>query len=127
MIVVAITAAICVLVALAVLPGLGAAGKPVGILLWGGQHRVLPRRLRTGSIIAIALYAAFAGILLSRSGVIAGGDTGAIRVLTWLLAAYFVVGSVMNALSRSRAERGFMTPACVILAVSTVLIAVSAR
>ncbi|WP_382306546.1 hypothetical protein [Herbiconiux sp. UC225_62] len=125
-----ITAATCValgtLLALGVLQGLGAAGRPVGDLLWGGRHRVLPRRLRNGSVIAIALYAAFAVILLSRSGAIPGGDVVVVRVLTWVLAAYFVVGIAMNAVSRSPAERRVMIPVCVVLATATILIGLAA-
>ncbi len=126
MIVAATSVALGVLLALGVLQALGAAGKPVGNALWGGQHRVLPRRLRIGSIIAIGLYAVFAAIVLTRSGVFSGGDTVLVRVLTWVLAAYFVLGIVMNAVSRSPIERRVMTPTCVILAIATVIVALAA-
>ncbi len=38
------------------------AGAPLGEYAWGGQHRVLPRRLRIGSAVAIVLYLLFAVI-----------------------------------------------------------------
>lgn len=112
-----------VLAALAVVQIGVAAGAPWGRLVWGGQHRVPPTRLRVGSAVSVLLYAGFAAILLSRAGILPGGDTIAVRILTWVLFAYFVVGIVMNAISRSRVERLTMTPACVVLAASTLMVA----
>jgi hypothetical protein len=57
-----------VFAALAVLQLLVAVGKPYGRLVWGGAHRVLPARLRIGSVIAVVLYAAFTLVLLDRPG-----------------------------------------------------------
>lgn len=102
-----------------------AAGAPWGRFVWGGQHRVLPTRLRIGSAVSVLLYAGFAALLLSRAGVLPGGETLVVRVLTWVLFAYFVVGIGMNAISRSRAERLTMTPACVALAAATLVVALS--
>lgn len=124
----AIGAAAClvaciVLGALAVLQICVALGAPWGRLVWGGAHRVLPGRLRIVSALSVVLYAAFAVVLLSRTGVLPGGDAVTVRVLTWVLFAYFTVGIGMNAISRSRAERLTMAPACVVLASATLLIA----
>lgn len=41
------------------------AGLPLGRFAWGGQHIVLPSRLRIGSAVSIVLYAVFAGIAWS--------------------------------------------------------------
>lgn len=123
--VVACLVACVVLGALAVLQICVAAGMPWGRLVWGGQHTVLPRRLRVGSAVSAVLYVGFAGILLSRAGLLPGGQTAVIRVLTWVLFAYFVIGIGMNAISRSRAERLTMTPACAVLAASTLVVALS--
>ncbi len=114
-----------VLGALAVLQICVAAGAPWGLLVWGGGHRVLPRRLRIASAASVLLYAGFAAVLLSRAGLLPGGDSLLIRILTWVLFAYFTVGIVMNAISRSRAERLTMTPACVVLAAATLVVALS--
>jgi hypothetical protein len=86
---------------------------------------VLPRRLRIASAASVVLYAGFAAVLLSRAGIMPGGDSLVIRVLTWVLFAYFAVGIVMNAISRSRAERLTMTPVCVVLAAATLVIGFS--
>ncbi len=120
---VAALVATLVLAAIAVVQVLAAAGRPVGRLVWGGQHRVLPRALRIGSAVSIVLYAAFAAVLLSRAGVLPGGATPFVEVATWVLVAYFAVGVLMNGISRSPAERAAMTPACVVLAVAALLVA----
>ena len=123
--VIACVVACAVLGALAVLQICVAAGAPWGRVVWGGQHRVLPRRLRVGSAVSVALYAGFAWVLLSRAGVLPGGDSLVVRILTWVLFAYFVVGIGMNAISRSRAERLTMTPVCVVLAASALVVALA--
>ncbi|MDR7186067.1 hypothetical protein J2X85_003103 [Microbacterium trichothecenolyticum] len=114
-----------VLGGLAVLQICVAAGAPWGRLVWGGAHRVLPRGLRIASAASVLLYAGFAAVLLSRAGILPGDDSIAVRILTWVLFAYFAVGIVMNAISRSRAERLTMTPVCLVLAASTLVIALS--
>jgi hypothetical protein len=121
--VVAAAVAAAVLAGIAVFQVLGAAGRPVGRFLWGGAHRVLPRRLRVGSAVSVVVYAAFVALLFSRAGALPGGDTPFVAVATWVLFGYFAVGVVMNGISRSRAERAVMTPACLVLAVATLLIA----
>lgn len=102
-----------------------ACGAPWGRLAWGGAHRVLPGRLRIGSAVSVALYGGFAVLLLSRAGVLPAGGTPAVVALTWVLFGYFVLGIGVNAISRSRPERWTMAPLCVIMAVMTLLIALS--
>lgn len=121
----AVVAASVTLGALAVVQVLAAAGQPVGRLVWGGQHRVLPKKLQIGSAVSVGLYAAMLLLLLSRAGALPGGETGFIRIATWVLFGYFALGCVMNAISRSRAERYVMTPATILLAVATLVIALS--
>lgn len=115
-----------VLAALAIVQILVASGRPYGQFVWGGRHEVLPTRLHIGSVIAIALYAGFALVLLSRSGALQGGATKFIIVSTWVLFAYFTLGILMNAISRSFAERVTMTPVSAVLAGSALVIAVTA-
>ena len=102
-----------------------ASGAPWGRFAWGGAHRVLPRRLRIGSVVAAVLYVAFAVLLLSRGGVLPGSENALVMVLTWILFAYFAVGVVLNGISRSRPERWTMTPVCAMLALMTLIIALS--
>jgi hypothetical protein len=115
--------ALALLAALAVFQGLLAAGRPLGRFAWGGQHEVLPPGLRIGSVVSIALYAAFAVLLLQAAGVISPLPDGVADVAIWVLTGYFVLGIAMNAISRSRPERLTMTPVVALLAGSCLVLA----
>lgn len=123
MVVISLAVALALLAAVSVLQVLVAFGLPLGHFVWGGAHRVLPRRFRIGSAISVLVYAGFAALLLSRSGVLPGGDSTIVVVLTWVLFGYFTFGVLLNGISRSRAERFTMTPMCAVLAVTTLIIA----
>jgi hypothetical protein len=101
---------VAVLGCLAVLQLLLITGAPLGRFAWGGQHDVLPTRLRIGSAVSIALYALFAVLMLE-------------GVALWVLTAYFALGIVLNAVSRSRPERLVMTPVAVVLAAVCLVLA----
>ncbi|MGY1724139.1 hypothetical protein [Blastococcus sp. SYSU DS0533] len=93
-----------------------AAGGSWGRSAWGGQHDVLPPRLRVGSAVSVVLYAVSAVVILQAAGLVAVlpaavADVG-IRVLT----GYLALGIVMNGISRSRPERLVMTPLVLVLA-----------
>jgi hypothetical protein len=118
-------AATVILGALAIFQLALIAGAPIGRFAWGGQHRVLPSKLRIGSAVSVLLYALFAVIILARADVIALIPDALARVGIWILTAYFVVGIVMNGISRSKPERNLMTPVCLVLAVLCLLVALS--
>lgn len=120
----ALTAALIVLSALAVLQLLLAFGVPWGRVAWGGAHQVLPRRQRVGSCAAVLLYVGFAALLLSRTGVLPAGDHPFVVIMTWVLLAYFVLSIFVNAMSSSMAERWTMVPVCMVLAAATLIIAI---
>ncbi|MEI3868726.1 hypothetical protein V6S02_16710 [Microbacterium sp. CCNWLW134] len=100
-----------------------AAGAPLGHFAWGGQHRVLPTRLRVGSVVSILIYAVIVLIAWSPVGAIGLFPRVVSEVGMWVVFGYFALGIVMNALSRSRPERFTMTPVCVVLAVLSFFIA----
>jgi hypothetical protein len=114
-----------VLAALAVFQVALIAGAPIGRLAWGGQHRVLPARLRVGSATSIVLYVLFVLIALDRVAVIAIVPDAVTDVAMWVLAAYFALGIIMNGISRSVPERAVMTPVCVVLTAASVVLALS--
>ena len=116
-------AACCVLAALAVFQAFLIAGAPIGRFAWGGQHDILPARLRVGSAVSIALYAVFAIVILERAGLFTLFGAAFVHVAAWVLFAYFVLGVVMNGISRSRPERALMTPVSFVLAVLLLLVA----
>ena len=120
---IALLVALALLAALAVLQILAASGLPLGRFGWGGQHRVLPRRLRVASAVSVLVYAGLAALLLSRAGVLPAGDSTAVIVLTWVVFAFFAASVALNALSRSPAERWTMAPTSLLLAAATLVIA----
>jgi uncharacterized membrane protein SirB2 len=101
-----------------------ALGAPVGRFAWGGQHDRLPSRLRLGSLVAIALYAVFSGIVLERAGlshVLPGGAW--LSIAAWVVTALIVLGIAPNAMSRSRPERMVMTPLAIVLSLLALTVA----
>ena len=111
------------IVACAVLAGLTVfqaaliAGAPLGRFAWGGQHDVLPAKLRIGSAVSIALYVLFAYMALAKAGLaLSLVNETFTSVSAWVLTAYFALGVVMNGISRSKPERLVMTPTALLLA-----------
>lgn len=101
-----------------------AAGAPLGRAAWGGAHRVLPARLRLGSVAAAATLVVAGWIVLARAGLAAPGPAPlSVRAATWVSAAFFAVTAVGNAASESRAERLVMTPAAGMVAVVFAVVA----
>ena len=112
-----------VLVALAVFQLALVFGAPLGRFAWGGAHRVLPARLRVGSAVSIVIYALIDVIAWDRAGAIDVFPEPFSEVATWVIFGYFVLGILMNAISRSKTERNLMVPVSIVLAVLSFLIA----
>ncbi len=101
-----------------------AAGAPLGRFAWGGQHTVLPRKLRIASIFSILIYVLMSVVALSRAEVVTTiSHQPTVSVMVWVIAAYMTLGIVMNAISRSKQERYVMTPIALVLAVLAIFIA----
>ena len=122
------TAAIILTVLLAVLAVFQLAlalGAPLGRFAWGGAHRVLPPKLRIGSLVSIVIYALIVVITLDRAGIIDVVPDPVSTVGMWVVFGYFVLGIPLNAISRSKPERFTMTPVVTVLAVLSLLVALS--
>ena len=120
------------LLACAIFAGLGVfqaaliGGAPLGRMAWGGQHDVLPTRLRIGSAVSLALYALFGYTALVRADMAPALVNGTVTaVFVWGLTAYFALGVVMNGISRSRPERLIMTPVALVLSATYLVLALS--
>lgn len=98
-------------------------GAPIGRFAWGGQHEVLPARLRIGSAVSIVIYAIIAVLALDKAALVDVVPDAVSTVGMWIVFGYFVLGIALNAISRSRAERLTMTPVCAVLAVLSLLVA----
>ena len=112
-----------ILVALALFQLALILGAPIGRFAWGGQHRVLTARLRIGSAVAIVIYALIAVIAWDRVGAIEVFPDVFSVVAMWVVFAYFALGIVMNAVSRSKPERYTMVPVSIVLAALSFFIA----
>ena len=97
-------------------------GLPLGRFAWGGQHEVLPTRLRVGSLVSLVIYVLIGWVLLTRAGRDSGGH-GIVGVATWVIAGFFLLGAAGNLASRSRPERFVMTPVAALLCALTVVVA----
>ena len=118
----AAVAATIVLVGLACFQVALAAGAPLGNFAWGGAHRVLPKQLRVASAVATLIYAAIAVFMLEAAGVIdILRSDEPVRSGMWVLVAFFALGTVMNAISRSRKERVMALVALVLGALSLIV------
>ncbi len=83
-----------------------ALGAPAGAAAWGGAHPgVLPTRLRVASaVVGVFVYPPIALLILDSGGVIdIGWDVSPSWL--WVLAGLFLLGTLANAASRSKAER----------------------
>ena len=102
-----------------------ALGAPLGAAAWGGQRPgVLPGGLRIASaIVGLLVYPLLAAVILAAAGLIAD-DWLPIdpTVAMWILTGFFALGTVVNAISRSKPERVW-APVSGALAVCCALIA----
>ena len=116
-------ALVAILAILAVFQIALAAGAPLGRFAWGGQNRVLPTRMRIGSVASIAVYAVIALLALDRTGLLDLVPDLVSRVGMWVVFGYLVLSIVPNLLSKSPPERAVMAPVTTLLAVLAILIA----
>ena len=99
---------------------------PLGRFAWGGQHSVLPTRLRIGSAVSIAVYAVLTAIVLARADQLATGVPQlVVSTAAWLVAGFFLLGVGANLASRSTPERVVMTPGAAGLCALCVVVAAS--
>lgn len=110
--------ALFILASLAIFQLALALGAPLGRFAWGGKHTVLPTKLRISSVVAIGIYALFAIIITNKAGLLNIFAQGIfLEVAMQAVIVYLAIGVVMNALSRSKAERYTMTPISLVLLV----------
>lgn len=123
---IAVVAFVALLVLLALFQIALAFGAPWGRFAWGGQHPgTLPTNYRIASAFSLLVYGFMVVLALDRAGLIDVLPQNFSSVGSWVVFAYLVLGVVMNAISRSKAERWVMTPVSLVLAVLALLIALS--
>ena len=124
----AVVAAV-LLVALAGFQLVLASGAPWGAASYGGRSArddgTLPGPLRFTSGLAVLILLAAAWLVLAQGGVVSRGPVsdGALRGVTWGVAAYLVLNTLGNLASQSRVERLVMGPASSVLVLLTAVVA----
>jgi hypothetical protein len=99
---------------------------PFGHAAWGGAHRVLPARLRFASALSAIPLALAAWIVLARTGVVAAPlQPATVRIATWVAFCMLALNTVANSASKSRIERGLMTPAAFVCAACLLIAALA--
>jgi Kef-type K+ transport system membrane component KefB len=116
---------VVLLAALAVFQLMLAAGLPFGRFAWGGQHKVLPRRLRVGSALSVLAYGIFAFIAVERADITNVVLARLVAVVAmWVIAGYLILSVLANLASKSASEKRMMVPVSLALATLATLIAV---
>ena len=101
-------------------------GKPLGEYAWGGQHKILPRRLRVGSFVSIILYLVFSLFLISKAGILPVISSQPLLTIgMWVFTGYFILGIFMNFISRNKKERALMTPVATLLAIVFLIVSIN--
>ncbi|PYG59323.1 hypothetical protein [Rhizobium sp. UGM030330-04] len=125
MLLVAVSLATLILLALSAFQVTLAAGAPFGRFAWGGASRVLPVRQRIASVASLAIYGLMASFPLQKAGFATIWPASWIEPGIWIIACYLAVSIGLNAMSKSRAERLVMTPVAAVLAILFFIVSLS--
>jgi amino acid permease len=105
-----------------------AAGAPWGEAAYGGMFPgVLPTGMRVNSLVfAVVMFPAVALYLLDIGGVLESSWLpGSRTFVIWVLVVFFALGTLMNAISRSRVERVLWTPVNAVLLICCLALALN--
>lgn len=84
-----------------------ALGAPLGHIAYGGRHKgTLPKKYRIVSAVAVLVYSFFINIVFIASTADKNSNSGGfIDIVLWFMVVFFGLGTIANAISRSRPER----------------------
>ena len=101
-----------------------AIGVPLGYLAFGGKHeKKLPNKLRIMSIIAICVFIFTSLVVLDHADFITIFSNLLIpKIAIWIIAFYFALNTLTNAISKSKWEKRIMTPLSLTLSVCCFII-----
>ncbi len=103
---------------IAIITVLVACGLPLGEFTMGGQHRILPKKLRVMSLVCLIIQI-FAVIIILQSGgfIKLWFPSNITRYICFFFAIYLSLNSIMNLLSKSKKEKYVMTPISLVAAI----------
>ena len=88
-----------------------ACGLPLGEFTMGGQHKILPKKLRVAAVISVAIQIFAMIIILQAGGFISlWFSLKVTKYICFFFAAYLSLNTIMNMISKSRKEKYVMTP-----------------
>jgi hypothetical protein len=104
-----------------------AAGAPLGHAAFGGENKVLSKKLRIVSAASAIVFVAAFYVILARSGLFGGASKSLalVRAGIWVLVVIFGLSTIANVASRSHVERRVMSPVALLLAVCCLTVALS--
>ena len=96
---------------IAIMTVLVACGLPLGEFTMGGQHKILPKKLRVVAVISVAIQIFAMIIILQAGGFIPLWLPFKVtKYICFFFAAYLSLNTIMNMISKSRKEKYVMTP-----------------
>ncbi len=97
---------------IAIMTVLVACGLPLGKFTMGGQHKILPKKLRVAAVISVAIQIFAMIIILQAGGFISLWLSFKVvtKYICFFFAAYLSLNTIMNMISKSRKEKYVMTP-----------------
>ena len=103
---------------IAIMTVLVACGLPLGEYTMGGQHKVLPKKLRVAAVISVAIQI-FAMIIILQAGsfISLWFSFKVTKYICFFFAAYLSLNTIMNMISKSRKEKYVMTPLSLIVGI----------
>ena len=102
----------------AIMTVLVACGFPLGEFTMGGQHKILPKKLRVAAVISVAIQIFAMIIILQAGGFISLWFSFKVtKYICFFFAAYLSLNTIMNMISKSRKEKYVMTPLSLIVGI----------
>ena len=96
---------------IAIMTVLVACGLPLGEFTMGGQHKILPKKLRVVAVISVAIQIFAMIIILQAGGFISLWFPFKVtKYICFFFAVYLSLNTIMNMISKSRKEKYVMTP-----------------
>ena len=103
---------------IAIMTVLVACGFPLGEFTMGGQHKILPKKLRVAAVISVAIQIFAMIIILQAEGFISLWLSFKVtKYICFFFAAYLSLNTIMNMISKSRKEKYVMTPLSLIVGI----------
>ncbi|MFD1020936.1 hypothetical protein [Thalassobacillus hwangdonensis] len=85
-------------------------GFPLGEFAMGGQHKILPKKLRIVSVINALILLFMAFVFLHHTDVLNWSFFISTNIAVWVITIFLGMNTVANLISPSKKERFVMTP-----------------